>query len=121
MKITVTKSILLIGLAFVVFGLIGCERSQPKMDADTWVEEKAFSESISRKARRIEKGMPRDEVIEILGPVYRSMTNVEGDYTCEEFRYINKVGYWFVLVWFEIDMVDMVVGATGSECALSVV
>ena len=66
--------------------------------------------------------MPRDEALEILGHVYRSMTNLQGDYTCEEFRYVVKDGKnWFVLVWISDERVEPVIRRTTNECCLTFV
>jgi hypothetical protein len=66
--------------------------------------------------------MPRNEALENLGHVYRSMTNLQGDYTCEEFRYVVKDGKnWFVLVWISDERVESVIRGTINECYLTIV
>jgi hypothetical protein len=65
--------------------------------------------------------MTRDEVVNILSPVYRSIGESPSTYSCDEFRYVKGVGSWYVLVWFRNDVVSNVAGAVRDECYTRIV
>ena len=119
-KTTLIKRKRLIGLLIVSFGLLGCEQHPRKLPADVIAARKVFTDKISLRADLIMPGMTRDEVVDILGPAYRTL-NPQGSYTCDEFQYVTEIGAWYVLVWFENGVVDRVFGATHDECYLSIV
>lgn len=113
---------LILGLAITSFGLLGCEQAPPKLSAEARAVEEAFADEISLRADLIMPGMTREEVVNILGPVHRTIGGpLKPDYTCSEFRYVKEVGSWYVLVWFENDIVDDVIGAIRDECYLAIV
>ena len=110
-----------LGLVLISFGLLGCEQAPPKLSAETRAAEKALADDITSRSELITPGMTRDEVEKILGPVHRTIGKSPTTYSCDEFRYVNDVGSWYVLVWFSDDVVDDVVGAVRSECYLEIV
>ena len=66
------KMKLVFGLVLISFGLIGCEQAPPQMSADVRATEEAFADEISLRSKLVTPGMTRDEVVNILGAVYRS-------------------------------------------------